>query len=91
MNGSKPIPFPGNNNIPLVGQPFTFKSWFPTALVVCNCDAKEPVQIVGSGVHQCPACHRGFMIGALQYNAQTGQLNVNIAVVMAQQPEPIPS
>lgn len=83
MAGS-PIPFP-SNSVPIVGQPFTFKSWFPTVQIVCNCEAKEPVLLIGNGAHECPACHRHFIVAKVEYDVQTGKLNIGVAIVSMQQ------
>jgi len=83
---SGPIPFPSANHLPIVGQPFTIKSWLACVNVVCNCEAKEPVLIVGFNMPAfCPACRRGFAIGVIQFNGQTGQNHVGIGVIMAPQ------
>lgn len=82
MNGSRAFrPFQAPQGVPIVGAPFTFRSWFPTALVTCGCAAKEPVLIVGTGIGTCPACGRGFAVGTVQHNAQSGQSQIGIAVV----------
>lgn len=82
----EPLKFP-TNTIPIIGQPFALKGWVPTVMITCNCEAKEPVLIVGvMQPAQCPACKRGFVVGAIQYNGQTGQNEVGIAtVVLAQE------
>jgi hypothetical protein len=51
-----------SDSIPIVGQPFTIKGWFPTVLLVCNCDAKEALMIPRGGGAQCPGCKRIFSI-----------------------------
>src|SRR5262245_21921683 len=59
-NGNRdPLQFP-KASLPIVGQPFTMKAWLLTVSIVCNCDAKEPVLLVGQLVAQCRACGRQF-------------------------------
>jgi hypothetical protein len=63
-NGQKP-PAPLRFNgldIPVVGQPFTIKGWFPTVLLVCNCRGKEPIMIPRGAGGQCPSCKRVYTI-----------------------------
>lgn len=83
---AQPLQFPNNNNIPIVGQAFTLKNWLPVVNIVCNCEAQELVTLAGVGtVAQCSACKRAFTVGLIQFNAQTGQSNVGIAVAVPPQ------
>ena len=82
-----PIPFPPTVNVPLVGQPCTVKGWFPSVLIHCNCEAKEPMMIVGlGGVAQCPACGRGFTVTEIHHDARTGDGRVGISQVVVNPP-----
>lgn len=83
---SNPIQFK-KPALPIVGQPFTLKSWFLTISIVCNCEAKEPVLLIGNAIGTCQACGRrwqqqgmkaapngeiAFAIGFVIDNEQTG-------------------
>ena len=68
------------NNIPIIGQPFTLKSWTANVLIVCNCPAKEPVILTGDAMAQCPACQRTFQVQGMVIDPRTGQINFQIAM-----------
>lgn len=60
--------------IPLVGQPCTILTWFPTLSLVCNCEAKQPLLVVGIGnVAECPKCGRGFQLHGVMFDVRTGK------------------
>lgn len=71
------------NEIPIVGQPCQFVTWFPTVVVSCNCGATPApvVVIVGAGISPCPACGRPFALANVAWNARSNELNINVAVV----------
>ena len=75
-NGKNLQPFASTGKVPIIGQPFVMKGWFPTVHIVCACEAKEPVLLVGDAVGVCPACHRGFVI-------QVKKLEMGIGIVQA--------
>lgn len=81
-------PFKPKNDVPIIGQPFKVKGGFPTTLIQCMCEAHEPVMLVGGAPGQCAACHRTFVCAAFSFNAQTGQIQVQVGLV--NQPEPLP-
>lgn len=67
--------------IALVGQPYQLKSWCPTVLIVCNCEAKEPLMVVGSSrPTQCPHCKKTYQIARLEFDALKNKFNVGLAV-----------
>lgn len=75
--------FQHGGHVPIVGQAFSLKNWLPIVNIVCNCEAQELVTLTGVGtIAQCKACQRAFTIGLIQFNAQTGQSNVGIAVAV---------
>ena len=80
--GGPAIPFPAG--VPIIGQPFTLKNFFVTVQIVCNCEAKEPVLLVGNSISQCPGCRRAFQMQEIQANPGGG-LQFMIGLV-AQQP-----
>lgn len=83
-NGNGPIvQFP--KHLPIIGQLFTLKNFFVTVQIQCNCEAKEPVLLVGNGLSQCPACKRIFQMQGIQPGAN-GQLSFAIGLVVPQQP-----
>jgi hypothetical protein len=77
-------PFQPSGNIPIVGQPFVIKSGFPTLQVVCNCEAHEPILLIGPFVQVCPSCRKGYQILEFKSNLQTGQLGASINVIQPQ-------
>lgn len=85
-NGKGPIPFAVKEGIPIVGQPLTVVTWFPTVSVTCNCDAKQPVLIVGFGnLSVCPMCGRGFQLYGvtqpdMRQNPRPPHFDINIVL-----------
>lgn len=72
-NGHTPaLAFKPSTGIPIIGQPFTIKGWFPTVLLICNCGKGEAVMVPKGGAAACPACSRVFTIQAVQGNVQFG-------------------
>ncbi len=73
------LAFP-TTGIPIVGQPFALKSWFPTAVIICHCsEAREPILIVGGAPSVCPACGRGYVIATVTYtHGQAPQIGIGI-------------
>ena len=69
--------------VPLVGQPFMVKGWFPTVQIVCACDAHEPVLCVGVAPSACPACGRVFQVQDIVFHAKTDQMQISLAVAPA--------
>lgn len=81
-------PFTPKQDVPIIGQPFTVRSGFPTTLLQCNCEAREPVMLVGAAPGQCRACRRTFVCAGFTFNGQTGQIQVQVGLL--NQPDPIP-
>jgi hypothetical protein len=72
-NGQRPpLSFKPVNDIPIIGQPFTIKGWFPTVLLTCNCAKPEAVMIPRGGAAACPSCGRIYSIQVVQGNVQFG-------------------
>ncbi len=73
------------NELPIIGLPYAIKGWFLTLNLVCNCDAKEPIMVVGSlgAVAKCPACNRVFQVQGAQSDAANNRMSFQIAVGMA--------
>lgn len=72
-NGHKsPLAFKAPAGVPIIGQPFTIKSWFPTVMLVCNCEGKEPVMIPRGGAAPCPACKKLYSIQQVQFTPDGG-------------------
>lgn len=82
-----PMAGPG---VPILGQPFVLKGWFPTIQLVCNCGAHEPVLIVGGpgSAGHCPACKKAFVYQGLQMDPVTQQLQLNIGMGLLEEPGP---
>lgn len=80
-NGHKPaLAFKAPNNLPIVGQPFTIKGWFPTVMLVCNCEGKEPVMVPRGAAAQCPACKKLYTIQQLAFTPD-GNVNFGIGIM----------
>jgi hypothetical protein len=77
VNGGRPVL--ANTTVPIVGQAFTLKSGYATALIQCGCEAREPLLLVGQFPTQCPACRRGFVLTA--FTVSQGQVQVQIGLV----------
>ena len=77
-NGRPAIPFHARPNIPIVGEPFTFQSWFPTVLVRCNCEAQSALLIIGGAIVVCPACRRQVAVGRILFDVVAGSLEVSL-------------
>jgi hypothetical protein len=68
-------------NVPIVGQPYQLKHWFPTVQIVCNCEAKEPLMLVGTtSLTACPACKKAYQIAALTFDRRTNKFEVILAM-----------
>lgn len=80
-NGHKPtLACKAPNTIPIIGQPFTVRGWFPTVLLVCNCDAHEPVMIPRGAAAQCPGCKKLYTIQQLAFTPE-GNVNFGIGIM----------
>lgn len=78
----QPLAF--KEGVPIIGQAFTIKNWFLTVMGVCNCGHPEPVLIAGqfgSGVGQCPACHRIWAIKDLRHDVARGRIEIDLGIV----------
>lgn len=84
-NGHGPIPFPAER-IPIVGQAFTPKGGFPTAMITCGCEAKTPILLIANSPAQCGECKRIFVIQKFAVDNATGQMQLAIGLVAQQQP-----
>ena len=67
------------NNVPIIGQPFTVKTWVATVVIVCNCPGKEPVLLAGDSVGTCSACQQAFQLHGLQIDPNTGKVGFQVA------------
>lgn len=88
-NGATPAKIQ-HDGIPIIGQPFQVKGGFPTVSLQCGCAGRDAVLLVGSSPAQCASCKRAFVIASFAFNAQTGQIQVNIGLVQQQQEQPTP-
>jgi hypothetical protein len=89
MNNNSPFrPFQKPaGDIPIIGQPFKVKGGFCTVMVQCTCQAAEPVLLLGGSPAKCTACGRTFITHTFGFDLQTGQINVNIALVQERKEE----
>lgn len=74
------IPFPSNNNVPVIGQPFTLVSVrVPMdAQLTCNCGgADTTVTILASVAAACPGCKKVY--NAL-FNPTNGRIEMQIGM-----------
>lgn len=70
--------------IPIIGQAMTIKGAFATVVVVCGCDKKGFVLLVGTSPNVCPECGRLFKIKSVQIN-EAGQEAVEVGVIQPAQ------
>lgn len=70
-----PLQFPPRA-VPLIGEPCTVHpTWFISAPITCNCDAKTPLVVhLGNGLGPavCPACLNVYGIVAMQGGGPKG-------------------
>ncbi len=89
-NGRPVIPFPPANAVPLVGQPFALKGFFPTAVIQCNCEPNgEIITLVANGATGCPRCKKVYTIGLVNWRQdqpQAAQIGIGIVHQPAQEP-----
>lgn len=72
--GAPPIPFPGAEQFPLVGQPLTIHNAVLILNIVCNCEAKTPLLLVGlGGISYCKGCRKGFRVLGIEHDVRTGK------------------
>ena len=86
MSNDKVSPFPvKGEGVPIIGQPCNIVSWFPTTVLVCNCEAKQPVTVIGfNNISVCPHCGRGFRLHGVQQDIRTGKpphFNIDVVVM----------
>ncbi len=87
MSGPGPIPF--RRDVPIIGQPFTIRAWWPTAMLNCNCESKHALLLQGFGqVTICPDCHKAFVIERAVQDPQTGQVGLQVSHVIIQPGNP---
>jgi hypothetical protein len=98
MNNSYPFrPFrkapapPSDEGVPIIGQPFKVKGGFATVMLQCTCEAAEPVLLLGGSPGKCTACGRMFVTHTFKFDMQTGQINVNVALVQERKPDDEPA
>ncbi len=87
MADHPPLTFP-SAKIPIVGQRVTLKHWFPTAVIVCNCQPHpEPIILLSGMPNECPACHANYVIATIHHelNNPSAQ-SIGIATVVMHQP-----
>ena len=70
------------NDVPILNEPLTVRSWFPTVLANCGCDSKHALLLQGVGaVATCPRCQRSFTIVGMA-QTPTGDIGVQVAQVV---------
>ena len=71
----------GDANIPIVGQAYQIRDWYPTVLLVCNCQPEnKAMMILARGPGQCPLCKQIYTLqgisilpnGAVQFAMAIG-------------------
>lgn len=81
----QPIPFRVNDpSVPSVGQPFEVSGFTPVVMCKCTCDPANVPFLLNGVQHamQCHRCQRLFFIGALMYDRNSGNTNIQIGVQM---------
>lgn len=87
-NGNNPVVQFPNQKVPIIGQPFALKNFFVTLQIVCNCEGKEPVLLVGNGIGKCPACQRAFQLQSVRANPKGGLEFAIGMIAQGTEPEP---
>jgi hypothetical protein len=83
----------GQSQIPIVGQAFTAKGGFATAMIQCGCEAKSPILLIGNAPGGCPACRRVFVVQKFSCDNQTNQIELSVGLVRQTpdaEPAPVP-
>lgn len=65
-------------DIPILNRPYEPLSWYPTALVKCNCRLPQLVILIITGMQNlvcCPMCNNGYLITGV---LPDGQLNIRV-------------
>jgi hypothetical protein len=75
----QPLSFAAAPRVPIIGQP-TVKGFCLTLQLVCNCEAHEPLLLVGPiGVAAvCPACKRMHVLRGVAFDPVAGELQFSI-------------
>jgi hypothetical protein len=68
--------------VPILGQIATVTNWCAQIVGRCNCEGKHPLLVVLGQIGECAGCHRKFTIQQVQFNANTGQCSIELALVM---------
>ncbi len=90
-NGRPVVPFPPPAAVPLVGQPFALRGFFPTAVIQCNCEPNgEIITLVANGHGACPRCRKVFTIGLVQWRQDQPQAT-QVGIGIVHQPAPAPA
>lgn len=72
-------------DVPTLGETCAIAAWFPVVSIICACDAKTPLLIVGhQSVMTCPACKKNFMIGRIHLDPRTSIAHLAIVNVHEQ-------
>jgi len=73
--------------VPILGQAARLVAWFPTAVVVCNCQPhNDPVIVIGTAPMACPKCAKQFFINLIHHereHPERHQFVLAVAVVAA--------
>lgn len=83
---NSPIPFPGGNNVPLVGQICTFIDVQPDVLICCTCDGPFIDRLIRfkawGAVGRCRGCGRHMTIKVMAFNMASQQVQIEIMPVI---------
>jgi hypothetical protein len=77
------IPFP-SESVPILGQPVRLIAWFPTAMVVCQCQpGNDPLFIIGVASTECPKCQKQYSIDLIHHergHLEKQQFGLGVAI-----------
>ncbi len=71
------------SNIPIVGQPYTPRGGFATAVITCNCATPADVLLVGQTPNTCRNCGRMFTLGAATFDHASGEMRLSVGMATA--------
>lgn len=73
--------------VPIIGALFTVKAWWPSVMLRCECEAKEPMILAGLGTSGgCPSCGRRYLLEDMFVNKE-GDVGVKVSLVILRKAE----
>ena len=79
---SNSLPFPGVAHVPILGQQAEVKAILPIVMIQCKCASHSAILLIGGTIGLCASCGKRFLLKKLAFDAQTGQISVEIGMVL---------